>query len=93
MTENETVGWHQQLNGHEFEQALGDGEGRGSLAHCGPWGRKEQDVTERLNTTPKPSTHPFLPKEGSQILNDANLHPLPILMKIHTCFPIDHEDK
>ena len=36
-TEEETVGWHHQLKGHEFEQALGDGEGQGSLAGCNPW--------------------------------------------------------
>ena len=39
------VGWHHQLHGHELEQALGDGEGQGTLA----WGRKESDMTERLN--------------------------------------------
>ena len=44
LTEDEMVGWHHQLNGHEFEQALGDGEGQGGLA-C-PWGRKESDTTE-----------------------------------------------
>ena len=49
MTEYETVSWHHQLNGHEFEQALEDGEGQGSLAYCSPWGRKESDTTERLN--------------------------------------------
>ena len=38
MTEDEMVGWHQQLDGHEFEQAWGDGEGQGSLACCSPWG-------------------------------------------------------
>ena len=43
------VGWHHQLNGHEFEQTLGDSEGQGSLACCSPWGRKESDTTERLN--------------------------------------------
>ena len=43
------VGWHHQLNGHESEQTLGDGEGQGSLACCSPWGHKEQDTTERLN--------------------------------------------
>ena len=43
------VGWPHRLNGHEFEQALGDGEGQGSLARCSPWGRKESDTTERLN--------------------------------------------
>ena len=49
MTEDEMVGWHHQLNGHEFEQTLGDGEGQGSLACCSPWGRKELDTTEQLN--------------------------------------------
>ena len=43
------IGWHHQLNGHEFEQALGGGEGQGSLACCSPGGRKESDTTERLN--------------------------------------------
>ena len=43
------VGWHHQLNGHEFEQTLGDSEGQGSLACYSPWGRKESDTTERLN--------------------------------------------
>ena len=43
------VGWHHQLNGHEFEQALGDREGQGSLACCSPWGHKESDMTELLN--------------------------------------------
>ena len=46
MTEDEMVGWHHQLNGHEFEQALGDGEGQGSLACCHLWGRKELDTSE-----------------------------------------------
>ena len=49
MTEDEMVGWHHQLNGHEFEQALGDGEGQGGLACCSPWGHKESDTTEGLN--------------------------------------------
>ena len=49
MTEDETVGWHHQLNGHEFEQTLGDSEERGSLACCSPWGHKELDMTEQLN--------------------------------------------
>jgi len=42
---NEMAGWHHQLNGHEFEQTLGDGEGQGSLACCSPWGHKESDTT------------------------------------------------
>ena len=45
-TEDEMVGWHHQLNAHEFEQAPGDGEGQESLACCSPWGRKESDMTE-----------------------------------------------
>ena len=49
MTEDEMVGWHHQLNGHEFEQALGDGEGQGSLACCSLWDCKESDPTEQLN--------------------------------------------
>ena len=49
MTEDEMVGWHHQLNGHEFEQALGDGEGQGSLECYSPWGHKELDTTEQLN--------------------------------------------
>ena len=43
------VGWPHEINGHEFEQALGDGEGQGSLVCCSPWGHKELDSTERLN--------------------------------------------
>ena len=48
-TENEMVGWHHRLDGHEFEQTPGDGEGQGSLACCRLWRRKESDTTERLN--------------------------------------------
>ena len=51
MTEDEMVGWHHQLDGHEFEQALGVGDGQESLACCSPWGHKESDMTERLNWT------------------------------------------
>ena len=49
MTEDEMVGWHHQLNGHEFEQATGDSEGYGSLACRSPWDRTELDTTEQLN--------------------------------------------
>ena len=48
-TENEMVEWHHQLNGHESEQALGDGEGQRSLVCCNPWGRKESNMTQWLN--------------------------------------------
>ena len=43
------VGWHHRLNGHEFEQTLGVGDGQGGLACCSPWGLKESDTTERPN--------------------------------------------
>ena len=48
MAEDEMVGWHHQLNGHEFEEILGDSEGQGSLVCCSPWGHKESDTNERL---------------------------------------------
>ena len=47
--EDEMVGWHHGLNGHEFEQAPGVGDGQGSLVCCYPWGHKESDITEQLN--------------------------------------------
>ena len=46
MTKDEMIGYYHQLNRHELEQALGDGEGQGILASCSPWGRKESDTTE-----------------------------------------------
>ena len=51
MTEDEMVRWHHRLNGHEFEQTLGDGDGQGSLACCSPWNCEESDTTERLNNS------------------------------------------
>ena len=53
MTEDKMTGWHHGLNGHGFEQVLGDGEGQGSLACCSPWGRRELDMSERLTTVSK----------------------------------------
>ena len=47
-TEGEMVGWHQWLDGHEFEQALGVGDGQESLVCCSPWGCKELDTAEQL---------------------------------------------
>ena len=49
MTEDEMAGWHHQLDGHEFEQALEVGDGQGSLVCSSPWGHKESDMTEPLN--------------------------------------------
>ena len=51
-TEDETVGWHHRPDGHEFEQALGDGDGQGGLVCCNPWGCKESDMTEQQNWRP-----------------------------------------
>ena len=48
-TEDEMVGWRHRLDGHEFEQTLGVGDGQGGLVCCSPWGHKESDTTERLN--------------------------------------------
>ena len=53
MTEDEMVGWHHQFNGHEFEQTLGVGDGQGCLVCSSPWGHKESDTTERLNSNNK----------------------------------------
>ena len=50
-TEDEMVGWHHWLDGHEFELALGFGDGKGSLACCSPWGHKRLDTAEQLNWT------------------------------------------
>ena len=50
-TEEEMAGWHHRLNGHEFEQTLGDGEGQGTLACCSSWDHKESDTPEWLNWT------------------------------------------
>ena len=46
MTEDEMVGWHHRLNGHEFGWTLGVGDGQGGLAYCGLWGHKESDTME-----------------------------------------------
>ena len=55
--QQEMVGWHHQLKGHEFGQAPGNSEGPGSLACCSPWGQKGLDMTERLNN----NNYPVLP--------------------------------
>ena len=51
MTEDKRFGWHHQLNGHEFEQTPGEGEGQRSLARCSPGGCKESDTTEQLSNS------------------------------------------
>ena len=67
-TEDEMVGWHHQLNGLEFEQTPGDGEGQGSLACYSPWGCKELDITERLNS----NTHRFNQSFRRKLIEDKN---------------------
>ena len=54
------VGWHHVFNGHEFEQAPGDGEGQGGLACCSPWGHEESDKTEQLNNKSTNVDYPFI---------------------------------
>ena len=49
MREDEMAGWHHRLDGYEFEQVLGIGDGQGGLVCCSPWGLKKSDVTEKLN--------------------------------------------
>ena len=62
------VGWHHQLSGHEFEETLGDSEGQRSLACCSPRGRKESDMTERLNNNNK-RDFPGGPRVKSQLFH------------------------
>ena len=59
MAEDEMVGWHHQLNGHGFEQALAAGDGQGGLACCSSWGHKESDTTEQLKQTDAHIKVPF----------------------------------
>ena len=64
------VGWHHQLNGHEFEQAAGDGKEQGTLVCCSPWGCKQLDMTKQLNNNHHSyfRLNPFPPpkKKGKQ---------------------------
>ena len=71
------VGWYHRLNGHEFKQILGDGEGQGSLACCNPWGHKESDTTERLNNNRRGPGFPGGPvvKNSPASTEDAGLIP------------------
>ena len=73
MTEDEMVGWHHQLDWHEFEQAPGVDDGQGSLACCSPWGCKESDMTEWLNWTELRAPWTF--RESSQpVLGKSTLN-------------------
>ena len=59
MTEDEMVGWHHRLYGHEFEQTPGDSEGQGSLLCCSPWSCKESDKPEHLNNNNERQSLPW----------------------------------
>ena len=76
MTEDEMVGWHHRLNGHEFEQARVDGEGQGSLAFCSPWDRRESDMTERLHF---PFSLSCIGQRASQTWIESSASPLILL--------------
>ena len=76
-TEDEMVGWHHQLNGHEFEQAPGDDKGQGSLVCYSLWGHKKSDTTDRLKNTTKNSIYPF---ESCLILIEFRLFSLIMCM-------------
>ena len=69
MTEDEMIGWHHQLNEHEFEQGMGVGDGQESLACCSPWGHKESDMTERLNWTETMRDHGSVKQSGPRGLS------------------------
>ena len=75
MTEDEVVGWHHWLNGHEFEQALRVGDGQGGLACCSPWSRKESDPTEwsELNWTSTVGITGLTPGQGTRILHTISM--------------------
>ena len=72
-TEDEMVGWHHRLDGHEFEQALGAGDGQGCLACCSPWGCKELDMTEWLNQTSQATPH-YIKQQVSNITSSFSKH-------------------
>ena len=72
MTEDKMNGWYHRLNGHEFEQALGEGEVQGSLACCSSWGSKESDMTEQLNN--KHMTQMELEVNGEQVILKLIFH-------------------
>ena len=69
MTEDETVGWHHRLDGHEFEQALGDGEGQGSMVCCSSWGCKDWVTEQQCQSQIGVSAGEYHSCRGSHLLN------------------------
>ena len=74
MTEDEMVGCHHQLNGHEFGWALGVGDGQGGLVCCSPWGFKELDMTEQLNWYLRKVSFSFTTCKFLELLNWENFY-------------------
>ena len=72
MTEDEMVGWHHGLTGHELEQTLGDGEGQGNLPWCSPWGSNESDMTEQLNNNNKEAIILYNSKQMEILLSNIS---------------------
>ena len=83
-TEDEMVGWHHWLNGHEFEETSGDGGGQGSLACCIPWGPKVLGTTEWLNNNQQPTPH--LATHSRSGLHPAGFVFKQVLPQIIKCF-------
>ena len=81
MTEDEMVGWHHQLDGHEFGQAPGVGEGQGSLMCCSPWGHKESDTTEQLNLTESTSMNLVIQLQDTNLIHKNMFHLYTLTMK------------
>ena len=73
MTEDEMVGWHHQLNGHEFDQTLGGSEGQGSLKCYSSWGLKESDMTEQLNNNKSSRQKENNPEGESEMIRSPSL--------------------
>ena len=72
MTEDEMVGWRHRLNGHEFEQASGDGERQESPACYSPWGRKESDMTERPSDDHNRTKTPQQMEDVNSLINHSS---------------------
>ena len=83
MTEDEMVGWHHQLNGHEFEESPGVGDGQGSLACCSPWGRKKWDMTERLNWERRLEAALFCEVKAFAVWGQCCLYEITSLQSLH----------
>ena len=81
------VGWHHLLNGHEFEQTPGDSEGQGSLVCCSPWGDKESDMTERLNTTKNERKTKLFPLVVAQLSSEVCVVVVHLLLSLMKCDP------